>query len=77
LKISRAARIAALTHPRRTEVFFLKPVDTLKISSKLRAPMKHQSKNFCTRQRWALRVCAGNPMNSCDAPPRALEVVMR
>jgi hypothetical protein len=66
-----------LTRRRCAEEFFPKSVDTLEFSRKLRAPMKHQSTNFCTRQRWALKACAGNPMNSCDAPPRALEIVMR
>jgi hypothetical protein len=39
--------------------------------------MNHQSTTFDTRQRSALKVCAGNLLNSCGAPPRALEVVMR
>jgi hypothetical protein len=38
--------------------------------------MIYQSTNFFTRQRLALKVCAGNLMTPCGAPARALEIVM-
>jgi hypothetical protein len=39
--------------------------------------MNHQSTKFDTRQRSALKGFAGNLVNSCGAPPRVLEIVMR
>jgi hypothetical protein len=39
--------------------------------------MNHQSTNFEAQQRSVLKVCAGNLLNSCGAPLRALEIVMR
>jgi hypothetical protein len=39
--------------------------------------MNHQSLSFGMRQRSALQVGAGISMYLCDAPPRALAVVMR
>jgi hypothetical protein len=56
---------------------FFKSVDTAQISRKLRAPMNHQQITFCTRQRSALKACAGISVDSCGAPPRALEIEMR
>jgi hypothetical protein len=56
---------------------FTKLVDTPYFWRKLRAPMNHQSTTFCTRQRWALKVCAGNLSIPCSTSLRALEVVMR
>jgi hypothetical protein len=39
--------------------------------------MNHQSTTFDTRQRSVLKVCEGILLNSSDAPPRALGIVMR
>jgi hypothetical protein len=39
--------------------------------------MKHRSTDFETRQRPALKGCAGNSLNSRGAPPRVLDFVMR
>src|ERR1700684_4268500 len=51
--------------PRRMPKYpFVIFVDTPQFSRKLRAPMNHQLITFCTRQRSALKVCAGNLVNS-------------
>jgi hypothetical protein len=54
-----------------------KLVDTRKFLRKVRALMNHQSTNFCTQQRSALKVHAWNLVVPCGVPPRALDKVMR
>jgi hypothetical protein len=39
--------------------------------------MNHQSTNFCTQQRAALKVGAWNLVVPCGAPPCALDDLMR
>ena len=65
------------TTPGKLPISFAKLVDTRKFLRKVRAPMNHESTNFCTQQRSALKVHAWNLAVPCGAAPRALDDVMR
>jgi hypothetical protein len=62
-------------HHARIPISFAKFVDTRDFLRKVRAPMIHQSTNFYTRQRSALKARAWDLLIPCGAPPRAFDDV--